>query len=107
MIYIAQPEPGGPVKIGYTSVNRPSEAMRRIKALEPGCPWPLRLVCTVNGTRNDEANLHARFARFRTHREWFRPEGELALWIRGLGGDLGPAHPLPTNVVPFRPPVPA
>lgn len=47
MIYVAQPDVGGPVKIGYTRCQIPSEANRRLAALEPGCPWPLKLVVTL------------------------------------------------------------
>ncbi len=92
---MAQPEPGGPVKIGYSRVDRPSEVMRRIAVLEPGCPWPLRLIGTTKGTVYDERKLHDRFAHLRIHREWFRLEGELQLWVNGIanGRHVGPPHP--------------
>ena len=103
MIYVIQPEPGGPVKIGYTRETAPGSVRRRMAALEPGCPWPLKLVCTLPGGRYEEAQLHDRFAALRVHREWFRLEGELALWLRGLAGErVGPAMPERPRVVPLR-----
>lgn len=101
MIYVAQPEPGGPVKIGFSKVKRSSEVMRRLAQLEPGCPWPLRLICTLHGGIYEERELHARFEHLRIHREWFRLEGELLLWLRGIAGgeNVGPSWPVQTGVV--------
>lgn len=100
MIYVVQPEPGRPVKIGFSRVQRSSEVIRRVMALEPGCPWPLRLICAIEGGTYEESMLHARFADLRIHREWFRLEGELLLWLRGLAGEkVGPSWPQRTGAV--------
>jgi hypothetical protein len=104
VIYVAQPTVGGPVKIGYTDGDR-GAAHKRIAVLEPGCPWPLRLVCVMEGSLYDERQLHERFAEFRIHREWFRLEGALSLWLRGLAGDaIGPSTPqVPASITEMRP----
>jgi hypothetical protein len=102
MVYVAQPALGGPVKIGFCRGGH-SAVHKRIAELEPGCPWPLRLVTTLEGGRYEENRLHHRFAHLRIHREWFALEGELALWLRGLAGErVRSSRPeLGAVVVPF------
>lgn len=104
MIYVVQPEPGGPVKIGYTWVGYVEDVQKRIRSLETGCPWPLKLLATIDGSTALESRLHQRFREYRVHREWFRVEGELAEWLREIAGDkVGPSMPVDTsNVLVFR-----
>jgi len=54
----------------------------RIRDLQTGCPYPIRLVAHVCGGLREEQTLHQRFASLRTHGEWFRHEGELAQYIQ-------------------------
>lgn len=73
---------GGPfVKIGF-SVDPES----RLATLQTGSPHELRLAASVPGTIEDEHLLHRRFAEYRVRAdgEWFRHEGALAEYIRGL-----------------------
>src|SRR5258708_6780159 len=66
-IYFIQVCNLGPIKIGYTKA-RPLD---RMEELQCGCPWSLRLMGAVNGSKFDEARLHDKFAPFKMMREWF------------------------------------
>jgi hypothetical protein len=71
---------GGYVKIGFTTGSVAS----RVAALQVACPERLTVYGTKRGTVADELSLHRRFASLRTFGEWFRHEGELADYIKGL-----------------------
>jgi hypothetical protein len=68
------------VKIGYTS----GDADGRLAQLQPSSPVRLGLIAAVEGTRADEARLHARFARDRCRGEWFYPSPALRAFLREL-----------------------
>lgn len=95
MIYVLQPEVGGPVKIGYSKDR--NGVYVRAATLEPGCPWPLKVVYMAEGGKWDEGRLHARFQQYRIHREWFALEGGLLLWLNGLSDKAGPTWPTPDH----------
>lgn len=65
------------IKIGYT--GRPIAI--RLQALR--CASPARLECVglMRGTLVDEKALHFRFAKARSHGEWFRAEPEVLAYI--------------------------
>lgn len=54
------------VKIGYST-----NMAARLAALQAASPQRLRILGTHPGTKATEAWLHERFARYRTHGEWF------------------------------------
>ena len=60
MIYIYHARGTDLYKIGYTSRRN---AARRRQEWETGCPYPLDLVGTLEGDRDDEARLHRRLKR--------------------------------------------
>lgn len=69
-IYIIQAVIGGPVKIGV-SVYPPA----RLEQLQVGCPFPLRIIKSFPATKTvTEKGLHARFAAYRLHGEWFQED---------------------------------
>lgn len=68
------------VKIGKAT-GRPDA---RIRDLQTGCPYPIRLVAHVCGGLREEYELHRRFAAFREHGEWFRYEGMLAEYVQTI-----------------------
>jgi hypothetical protein len=77
MIYFLQPVDGGPVKIGFTD-----DLDTRRKALESRYGQPLALLTTLDGGREREGELFARFAHLRFGRtEQFRPAPELFEFI--------------------------
>lgn len=55
------------VKIGYTR-NAPDS---RIKSLQTGCPYPIRLLGAIVGGPEIERELHDRLSECRAHGEWF------------------------------------
>lgn len=77
MIYFVREELSGRVKIGYAA-----DPAKRVAELATGSPGPLVLMGTVPGERQEEATLHAHFAQWRRHREWFEGHRDL---LRGIG----------------------
>lgn len=84
MIYFAQAIDGGPIKIGCTG-----DVSRRCKQLENHYGKPLAILGTMDGSRAEEAEIHARFAHLRlTGRstngrriEQFKPAADLMAFI--------------------------
>ncbi|MGU3387161.1 GIY-YIG nuclease family protein [Methylobacterium sp. D53M] len=70
------------VKIGFTES---SDAKGRIAEVQAGLPAKLTVYMTFPGTIADERELHERFKAWRLRGEWFRYEGEVSYWLRGLG----------------------
>lgn len=65
------------IKIGYSS-----NPENRIKSIMTASPHDLDLLGTISGTREDERNLHQRFAHIRKNREWFDATPELIGYIK-------------------------
>lgn len=72
----------GRIKIGFAK-----NVENRIRALTTSAPRPIRLLATMEGTRDDERKLHERFAIYRTHGEWFNPGDRLTEYIRDISQD--------------------
>lgn len=90
----------GPIKIGFTSCL----VGMRIASMQTGCPWPIKLLGTTDGTRTDEADLHAELADDRMSGEWFaaslrvldaveRAIGVIQIWPRPKWPRLGDRTP--------------
>jgi hypothetical protein len=62
-----------PIKIGFTQKQNDL----RLRGLQTGCPYPLRVICFVPGTYSDERTMHQRFAESRLEGEWFARTPEL------------------------------
>ena len=69
MIYAIQGAPGTPVKIGY-SMNEMT-LRRRIKTLQSGYPYPLRVLFEIDGPLELEQRIHKALADQRLLGEWF------------------------------------
>lgn len=78
VIYFAQAEGIGHIKIGFTDSL---DASDRVVTLQTGSPVLLRLLGTIPGTIDDEKDLHRRFAAHRVCGEWFKPVPELLALI--------------------------
>lgn len=78
VIYFAQAESVGHIKIGFTEGIDVND---RLQQLQPGCPVKMILLGTIPGGRETEADLHKRFAFAHVHGEWFRPVPELLAFI--------------------------
>jgi hypothetical protein len=78
MIYFAQADISGQIKIGY---HGGTDANDRLRELQTGCPTKLFLLGTLPGGPETEADLHKRFAFAHVHGEWFNPVPELLAYI--------------------------
>jgi len=78
MIYFAQADVIGLIKIGY---HGGTDAADRLRELQTGCPSKLILLGTIPGGPETETDLHRRFAFAHAHGEWFRPVPELLAFI--------------------------
>lgn len=59
-------------KIGFS--KNPSE---RIKSIQTGCPYEVKLLCYYKGDMITEKRLHEKYKDLRLHGEWFKLEGDL------------------------------
>jgi len=64
------------IKIGYTDNIR-----QRLNTLQGHSPSKIKLVLALPGGQQDEYIYHARFARYRLHREWFKAGLRLRFFI--------------------------
>lgn len=65
------------VKIGYTT-----NLKNRLPTLQTGMPEKLTVYATImNVAQSEEGRLHKRFSAYRLEGEWFRKEGDVAIWI--------------------------
>jgi hypothetical protein len=78
VIYFTQDLERHQIKIGFTSGD---DAEVRRQALQTGNPSRLVVLFTMDGTRQDETNLHERFSASRECGEWFRPTPDLLQFI--------------------------
>ena len=58
---------GDAIKIGFTA----QRVEARMDELQTGAPAPLELLGTYPGTRSQEAAVHSKFGKIRSHGEWF------------------------------------
>lgn len=83
-LYIAQMGVTGAIKIG-----RSSDPEARLRNLQTGCPYEIRLILVVPNAGHREAKLHRYLRTYRTRAhegEWFRESalGDLPLDIYNL-----------------------
>jgi hypothetical protein len=79
MVYFIRDEATQFIKIGFTA----GDGEDRLRDLQTGCPGRMVLLIQREGSKQEEAALHKRFAdaRVRSDGEWFRPVPELLLAI--------------------------
>lgn len=68
------------IKIGY-SAHSPKV---RLRELQTATAEKLSLLGWIAGSRDDERDLHQRFAEYRIRGEWFRYTGELIDYVEAL-----------------------
>ncbi len=88
MIYFVRKVSTGQIKIGYSA--NVTQRMSALRA-EHG---PIDLLAVIPGDERDEKALHARWAWFHSHLEWFNSGTALLLYIKGLNScePVGPVH---------------
>lgn len=79
MIYFIKASQSGAIKIGTSNDPR-----GRFATLQTGSPEPLELIGVMPGQMDEERRLHAKFARYRIHGEWFKGAPELIAGIKKL-----------------------
>lgn len=62
------------VKVGFTT----KDPVSRVRSLQTGCPFPIRLLGYVFGSVNREQELHRVFSEWRLAGEWFEYSGYVA-----------------------------
>jgi hypothetical protein len=78
-IYFIQGERGGPIKIGYTT-----DVMNRLKTLQTGYPYPLKLLLAIHGSLEKERNIQKEFINIKLQGEWFEPSEKLINYMDGI-----------------------
>ncbi len=73
IVYFIEAVGADRIKIGWTA----TDPLRRMTELQNAAPFPLKLLATVIGTRRNEREFHAHFAKARAIREWFDATPEL------------------------------
>lgn len=76
-IYFLQQGDDGPIKIGYTK-----DLLARIKDLQVGSPYELKLILSFRGFPEKERELHAKFREHRMSGEWFTPSDEIMEFVK-------------------------
>ena len=78
MIYFIQCEDSNNyIKIGWTK-NHP---VRRLKNLQVGCPYPLKIIGLMECDPTVERSLHTVFEQYKIINEWFSSAPELLEFI--------------------------
>ncbi len=77
-VYFIQAGDSGPIKIGISE-----DIQFRLRELQVASPESLRLLASVEGDRETEKGLHARFSAYWRSGEWFDPVPELLEFIHG------------------------
>lgn len=73
---------GGPIKIGISV-----DPAKRVRQLQTGYPYELKVFATVRGGCLLEPEYHARFAAHRLQGEWFNPHPEVLAEIERLNAN--------------------
>jgi predicted transcriptional regulator of viral defense system len=79
VVYFIQQGESGPIKIGTTVF---ALLDGRLKRLQTGSPYPLRLLGVVEGSYDLERRLHEQFSACRLEGEWFRADASLLQFVR-------------------------
>lgn len=74
---------GNMVKIGFST-----DVVSRLDGLSTGNHRKLKLLSAMPATKHTETFMHKTFAAQRDHGEWFRIEGELAIFLKVLPSHL-------------------
>ena len=84
MIYgIQEDYPSGPIKIGLFDAVL-GTAHKRLKGLQTGNPRTLTVLGVMEGTLQDEHEIHEELHTSRIRNEWFRPTPEVLAFISTL-----------------------
>lgn len=57
---------------------------KRLCTIQTGCPYPLRIACTINGDSIREHELHDTFKLYRIGGEWFKYKGRVLHFVEDV-----------------------
>lgn len=77
MIYIVRAQGTDLYKIGFTA----RQVEERLKEVQTGSPYPLKIIHTFDGSQDDEKRMHLEFKQFLIHGEWFKLNEERLLGL--------------------------
>ncbi len=93
MIYFIQPVDGGRIKIG-TTIRVADRLIQLCK--ESG--QTLRVLAVLEGSFDEEADLHRRFAHLRAVNEWFEPGDDLLGFIVEAGQEWDASEAISASI---------
>lgn len=76
---------------GRIKIGRAIDVPARISQIANGSPFRPALILSVSGSLSAEAEVHARFAEDRVHREWFRLSDHLRRYLNNRLDEQGKA----------------
>ena len=76
--------------VGLIKIGKSNNIKLRISSLQCGSPVRLSVVGALRGDR--ERELHERFAKLRSHGEWFKPNAELLSLLESETEDWATVH---------------
>ena len=79
-VYFIQEEETGRIKIGFSEKHPEG----RLKDFQTGNPNKLILLGYIEGTPQDESNLHQEFSQERIRNEWFKSSPRVKVRIKEL-----------------------
>jgi hypothetical protein len=82
-VYFVQVGFDGPIKIGVAV-----DMDKRMRQLQAGCPYTLFLLAIMPGGREQERELHDRFALYWMHHEWFEPVAPIYDYVELIRADF-------------------
>ena len=86
MIYFIKAQSN--VKIGYAA-----DPLKRLKELQTGNPYKLKLVATMPGCFKTESAIHEVYKKYKRTGEWFKYDGALK-WAIVAITDIGNPYPV-------------
>jgi hypothetical protein len=91
LVYVLQAPPLMAVKIGFTRKSR-REMHWRVKGIQTGCPYPLKVLARVKALPSQEREAHKLLAADRLTGEWFdwtpRVQAFVAALSKGMAAGL-------------------
>jgi hypothetical protein len=76
---------------GRVKIGRAMDVSARLNQISTGSPFRPTLILAVSGSLSAEAEVHARFAQDRVHREWFKLSDHLRRYLNNRLDEQGKA----------------
>jgi|TARA_Y100000296_G_C5011192_1_gene175190 hypothetical protein len=83
-VYLIKAENTKRYKIGTTQ-----DVENRIKGIQTGCPYKLRLVKSISGDKYTEDRIHNKYNKYRVQGEWFEFDGRVKRNVMKYMNEVG------------------